>query len=75
MPSPYPTAGLCPKTLHLDLVIPRGDSIQVLPAVSFGSANATAELPGKGLCLDYDCIDFEQYLAPQNDPIKNIYLV
>ena len=33
-----PTAGLCPKTLHLDLVIPppEGDSIQVLPpAVSF----------------------------------------
>ena len=33
-----PTAGLCPKTLHLDLVIPlpQGDSIQVLPAaVSF----------------------------------------
>ncbi len=27
---------------------PGGDSIQVLPAVSFGSANATAELPGKG---------------------------
>ncbi len=22
MPSPYPTAGLCPKTFHLDLVIP-----------------------------------------------------
>ncbi len=39
MPSPYhPTAGLCPKTLHLDLVIPsppERDSIQVLPAVSF----------------------------------------
>ncbi len=35
MPSPYPTAGLCPKTLHLDLVIPQGNSIQVLPAVSF----------------------------------------
>ena len=33
-----PTAGLCPKTLHLDIVIsppPWGDSIQVLPAVSF----------------------------------------
>ncbi len=31
-----PTAGLCPKTLHLDLVFPpEGDSIQVLPAVSF----------------------------------------
>ncbi len=28
---------------------PGGDLIQVLPAVSFGSANATAELPGKGL--------------------------
>ncbi len=27
---------------------PGGDSIQVLPAVSFESANATAELPGKG---------------------------
>ncbi len=26
-----------------------GDLIQVLPAVSFGSASATAELPGKGL--------------------------
>ncbi len=37
MPSPYPTAGLCPKTLHLDLVfpLPEGDLIQVLPAVSF----------------------------------------
>ena len=33
-----PTAELCPKTLHLDLVNPiwpEGDSIQVLPAVSF----------------------------------------
>ncbi len=34
-----PTAGICPKTLHLDLVNPlwpEGDSIQVLPAaVSF----------------------------------------
>ena len=32
-----PTAGLCPKTLHLDLLIPlpEGDSIQVIPAVSF----------------------------------------
>ncbi len=33
-----PIAGLCPKTLHLDLVIPlpEGDLIQVLPAaVSF----------------------------------------
>ena len=31
------TTGLCPKTLHFDLVIPlpEGDSIQVLPAVSF----------------------------------------
>ncbi len=49
MPSPYPTAGLWPETFHLDLVIPpKGDSIQVLPAVSFGSANANAELPGKG---------------------------
>ncbi len=37
MPSPYPTAGLCPKTLHLHLVIPppKGDLIQVLPEVSF----------------------------------------
>ncbi len=49
MPPPYPTAGLCPETFHLDLVIPpEGDSIQVLAAVSFGSANANAELPGKG---------------------------
>ena len=34
IPSPYPTAGLCPKTLHLDLAIlpTEGDSIQVLPA-------------------------------------------
>ena len=31
----YPTAELCLKTLHPDLVIPHGDSIQVLPAVSF----------------------------------------
>ncbi len=32
-----PTARLCPKILHLDLVIPlpEGDSIQVLQAVSF----------------------------------------
>ncbi len=32
-----PTAGFCPKTLHLDLVIPspEKDLIQVLPAVSF----------------------------------------
>ncbi len=51
MPSPYPTAGLCPKTLHLDLVIPlpEGDSIQVLPAVSLiGSTTLPTELPGKG---------------------------
>ncbi len=47
-----PTEGLCPKTLHLDLTIPQGDSIQVLPAVSFGSANATAELPRKGWLYD-----------------------
>ena len=47
----FPTAGLCPKTLHLDLVIPPpwgGFDPGRPTAVSFGSANATAELPGKG---------------------------
>ncbi len=28
MPSPYTTAGLCPKTLHLDLVIPLPEGIR-----------------------------------------------
>ncbi len=42
MPSPYPTAGLCPKTLHLDLYPPlKGSRSRSSQQSAFGSANAT----------------------------------
>ncbi len=44
MPSPYPTAGLCPKTLHLHLVFPPLGGFDPGPPRS----QFLAELPGKG---------------------------
>ncbi len=43
-----PTAGLCPKTLHLDLVIPRGFDPGPPSSQFWKRERYTAELPGKG---------------------------
>ena len=59
-----PLQGYVPRPSSQSRYLLKGDSIQVLPAVSYGSANATAELPGKGFLITTIDLNQSFFVSP-----------